>query len=339
MRFVNGLLRNLARRREDPPALPEGSSLAVLGVRHSQPTWIVRRLSGALSGEALERRLVAENEPAPLTIRSNTTRLSAPDLAARLAEEGAEAAPLPGLPGALRVQQPGAMFRGAALADGLWLPQDAASQRVMALLDPQPGDRVLDLCAGSGVKTTAIAERVGAEGRVRASDLSPRRIGELRELCRRWGVAERVIAAVADATDAAAVADGAPAEGYDRILLDAPCTALGLLRRRPEIRWRRSEADIAERAALQARLLETAAGLLRPGGRLVYAVCTFTEEEGPALLRRFLAEHPAWRLVRPGEDNPAAAHLDDEGFTRTSPERGGDDAFFAAALERRSGLT
>jgi 16S rRNA (cytosine967-C5)-methyltransferase len=331
-RFANGMLRALARRRADPPALPEGDLPAALALRHSQPLWVVERLAAGRDPAALAARLTAENEPAPLVVRANREHGDAAALAAALAEEGAVAGPIADLPGALRVDEPGRMFRGAALAGARWLPQDAASQRVVALLEAQPGERVLDLCAGAGVKTTRLAEQVGPEGRVAAYDLAPARIDQLRDLVARWGVADRVRAAQADATGPLPDADGV---AWDRVLLDAPCTSLGLLRRRPEVRWRRTADDVAGRAALQQRLLAAAGARVRPGGRLVYAVCTFTEEEGAAQVRRFLRENEAFTLVRPVPDNPAAPYLDAEGFLRTDPTRDGQDAFFAAALQRR----
>lgn len=329
-RFANGLLRALARRREDPPALPEGDQPAAIAVRHSLPLWMVERLAAALPPDRLAPRLAAENEPAPLFVRVNGDRIDADGLAAALAAEGAEAASIADLPNGLRIERPGAMFRGAALASGLWLPQDAASQRAVELVAGAPGERILDLCAGSGVKTTRLAEQVGQDGRVDAFDLVPRRIEQLRDLVARWGVDGRVRAAVADATGPLPTAD----ETYDRVLLDAPCTSLGLLRRRPEIRWRRTPEDVDERAALQARLLEAAAARVRPGGRLVYAVCTFTDEEGPAQIARFLAAHPTFAVVPPAPGHPAAPYVDATGALRTAPTDAGEDAFYAVALVR-----
>lgn len=331
-RFANAVLRHLARCREAPPALPPGDGVDALAVRHSIPAWIVRRLALGSTPDALVARLEAENRGAPLVVRANGLRGDRERLAATLTGEGAEVAPIEGLPGALLVQRPGGIFAGRALADALWLPQDAASQRIVALLAPAPGERVLDLCSGNGVKTTQIAEAVGATGHIDSVDLAPNRIAALRELVARWGVADRVKAFADDVTGP--LASAAPT--YDRVLLDAPCSALGVLRRRPEVRWRRTDADVRERAALQARLLAAARARVRPGGRLVFAACTFTEEEGPALVRRLLADEPGLRIVRPAPDSPAAPFVDEEGFFRTDPTREEQDAFFAVALETPS---
>ena len=325
--FVNGILRALARR-DDAPPLPTGDTVDALAVCHSLPSWLVTRLAAGLAPDALGRRLAAENRPAPLFVRANRAKLDAAALAERLRAEGAEVRAVDGLPDALRVERPGRIFLGPALRQGLWLPQDAASQRIVSLLEPRPGERVLDLCAGAGVKATQIAELVGARGRVDAVDLSATKVRQLLELRDRWGTPW----IEARATDSTALPSSGPR--YDRVLVDAPCTALGLLRRRPEIRWRRTEADVAERAALQRRLLAAAAERVVEGGRLVYAVCTFTEEEGPAQIRRFLAERPDFRLLRLPPAHPAARFLDDPGLFRTDPTQDEHDTFFAAVLER-----
>lgn len=330
-RFANAVLRSLARRREDPPPPPEGSSIEALAIRHSLPTWVLEQLQASVPATELEARLQAENEPAPLWARVNTLRTDAAGLAERLSAEGAEARPVAGMPATLELLRAGDALRGAALREGLWLPQDRASQLVVELVDARPGQRVLDLCAGVGVKTTRLAEMTGPEGVVHAVDVAPGRIAQLRNLCQRWGVDW----ATSWAQDATAPL---PAErssaGYDRILVDAPCTGLGTMRRRPEIRWRRSATDLRELAALQRRLVENALTLLRPGGRLVYAVCTFTHEEGTGVVADVLTRHPEIRVVPPPPDHPASANFDDFGYLRTGPERDGADAFFAVALER-----
>ncbi len=337
VRFSNGILRALAARREALSACPEGSSIAALGCRHSLPDWIVERLAAIPRGQGvlLEDMLTQENLPAPLVLRANRARIETERLVDLLRSEGAALESVPDLPGGIVVSNPGDIFRGPSFAGGLWLPQSLASQRVVTLLDLEPGMRVLDLCAGGGVKTTQIAEIVGNAGEVHAVDVDKRKIAALRELARRWG-AECVRAEVADLTSASAPFDGL----YERVLLDAPCTALGLLRRRPEVRWRRTMTDVRERAALQAKLLAAAARRIAPGGRLVYAVCSFTAEEGPDQVRRLLEERSDLRLASPPTDQPRAARFGPDGFFRTGPEWGGEgdgDRFFASILHRVRG--
>ncbi len=330
--FANALLRALARAGEPP--LSDSPSPAALAERHSLPTWVVTLLLQE-NDAAPEPRLAAENEPAPFFIRLNLRRTDRDAFGAHLQSAGVPAEPVAGLPGALRLARPAAVVQSPSLGEGLWLPQDAASQLVVHLLEPQPGERVADVCAGAGVKTSHLAELVGPQGHVAALDVEAERIRRLGELVRRWGVAEWVSATAGDATRP----DPAARQAFDRVLVDAPCSGLGVLRRRPEIRWRRRPEDLARLVPLQRRLIEAAAGSVRPGGVLVYAVCSWARAEGPDVVDQFLAS-PAGADFTPDSAAGAscvAPFLDPSGALRTSPDRGGLDAFFAVRLRRSGG--
>jgi 16S rRNA (cytosine967-C5)-methyltransferase len=210
--------------------------------------------------------------------------------------------------------------------------QDEGSQLVVALLDPRPGESALDACAAPGAKATAIAERVGPSGRVVGIDRHARRLALVGREARRLGLVNLDLHALDASQDLGASA--AP-RSFDRVLVDAPCSGLGTLRRNPDLRWR-ARPDASEGlAALQLALLRRAAVALRPGGTLVYSTCTLAPEENEAVVRTFLAETTDLRLAA-REATPAALRplLDAEGFLRTFPHRHGADGFFAARLER-----
>jgi 16S rRNA (cytosine967-C5)-methyltransferase len=218
-----------------------------------------------------------------------------------------------------------------AFRDGRFTVQDEGSQLVVELLDPRPGERVLDTCAAPGGKATASAERIGERGSVVALDRSRRRVGLVARDARRLGLAS-VLAVAADASRPLPVADGRP---FDRALVDAPCSGLGTLRRNPDLRWRLRPGDPGSLAALQRSLLDRAAGVLRPGGVLVYSTCTLLEEENEGVVGEFLERHDGFRLGA-GRELPERLRplADAQGFVRTLPQRHDADGFVMARLER-----
>ncbi len=271
--FANGVLRALARK--GPPfSLPSGSDLASVAVRTSHPDWIVRTFVKMFGFADATATLELDNEPPPVTLRVNRMRATTAGLTEELLAAGAEVEPGTLVPGALLLRHTGDLAALAAIADGRATPQDQASQAIVGVLDPQPGDRVLDLASAPGGKATASAERMDGQGVVVAADLHPGRVRTVRRAAQRIGVESTVLTIVADGRSPA-VRDGA----FDRVLLDAPCSGLGVLRRRPDARWRVQPNDVRDLAALQKVLLEAAARAVKPGGRLVYAVCTLSKEE------------------------------------------------------------
>ncbi|RMF87687.1 MAG: 16S rRNA (cytosine(967)-C(5))-methyltransferase, partial [Nitrospirae bacterium] len=321
--LVNAVLRRLARDPLPPPAPPGAAGLALAT---GMPAWLAERFAARHGLRRARAWLAALNTPPPgVCVRLNPLRADPGAVRARLAAAGLRLEPAPLGRHALRVH--GAEPRRLpGLAEGWLYPQDAASQWVAELLDPAPGSRLLDACAAPGGKASHLAALAGPEGRVVAVERDPGRARRLAANLERLG-AEQVEVVVADA---AAYRPGAP---FDAILLDAPCTGLGVLRRHPEIRWRRTPEAIAEAAALQGRLLAAVARHLRPGGRLVYAVCSTEPEEGEAVVAAFLASHPHFR-PDPLDAVPAAVAEVAPGGYRTLPHRAPVDAFFAARLRR-----
>jgi 16S rRNA (cytosine967-C5)-methyltransferase len=250
--------------------------------------------------------LQAFNAPAPLWLRANTLKISAAELGQRLSATRIE-------DDALRVEGLGDPAQAKEFGEGLFTVQDLAAQRVARLVSPEPGENILDACAGVGGKSTHLAQLAADRATIDAADLSERKLELGAESARRLGV-KSLHPVVCDLTDPKAPL----APSYDRILLDAPCTGLGVLRRHPEAKWRRRPEDAAELAELQAQMLAALAP--RAKKLLVYSVCTFTEEEGPRQVQRFLEQNSDFVL----DGQPL----------RTWPHRDDADAFFAVRLKR-----
>jgi 16S rRNA (cytosine967-C5)-methyltransferase len=327
--FANALLRRLAREGEPP--LPEAADpIGRLSLAHSLPRWLVELVVAALGAGEAPAMLAALDEPPPVWLRANTLRATRDEVAAAIAAERprAELAPSPLAPEALAVSRGGDLASTRAFADGLCTVQDLGAQLVARLAEPQPGERLLDACAGVGGKSAHLAALAENRATIDAADRSARKLDLARDAARRLGV-QNLHTIEADLADPAAPL----AASYDRVLLDAPCSGLGVLRRHPEARWQRSPSDIAPLAALQARLLAALAQRVRPGGLLVYSVCTFTAAEGPEQIARFLSDHAEFAVEPPPGALAAAAGPD--GSLRTFPHHHAADAFYAIRLRRR----
>jgi 16S rRNA (cytosine967-C5)-methyltransferase len=319
-----------------------------LGIAYSVPDWLVERLERELGAAAVEPALARMNAGPPRVARVNTLRTTRDEAIRVLGIEGLVARPTAHAPAGIVLEGRRAPFRTEAFARGDFEIQDEASQLVADLVAPPPRSRVVDACAGAGGKTLALAAALGNKGSVVALDSSDDKLHELRRRARRAG-ADNVRAVAVDLLDEAAVAalaqsGGAPAA---RVLLDAPCSGLGAIRRNPEARWRLIAEDIDRLVDVQGRLADAAAALVAPHGRLVYATCSFLPSEGRAAIERFLAAHDdfvpvtardvlgrarsesiatadgrhlcTWRF-----DEPAAADAADAGM----------DGFFASVVRR-----
>lgn len=334
--FVNASLRSALRQlrrltlpRRPPDARSRDAALAYLGITHSHPNWLVARWLERYGFEAAEAWVTFNNQTPPVTLRANALRTDREALRAWLAERGVVAHPTRFTPLGLVVES-WADSRVLHEPSDQFVLQDEASQAVSLLLGAQPGDRVLDLCAAPGGKTTAIAGDMQDRGILVACDVRARRVRILRST---------VAAAGARAGRVLQVEREGPlpfGPSFDRVLVDAPCSGLGTVRRDPDIKWRRTEHDLAGFAAAQRALLHRAAGVVAPGGRLVYATCSSEPEENEAVAEWFLAEHAGFRLDPRREilPVPAAPLVDDRGFLQTLPHLHGLEAFFAAAFVR-----
>lgn len=327
--LVNATLRALARAgRELPGPLPE-DPVAGLGVRASFPDWLVRRWMERLGLEEAEALMAALNGRAPLTLRVNRLKADPETVRRALAGEGIEAHPCRFAPEGLTLARVPALDRLPALHAGWGVVQDEASILVGQYLAPEPGEVVADVCAAPGTKTTHLAALMADRGRLLAFDPHPGRLGRVREACRRLGITivEAVEGEVASlAPDHAGICD--------RVLVDAPCSNLGVLRRNPDAKWRSLEADLPLLQARQRAILEAAATMLGPGGTLVYATCSLEPEENEGVVEPFLASHPDFAPEAPPPGFPAAC-TDGRGVLRTLPHRHGTDGFTAVRLRRR----
>ena len=340
--FVNAVLRSTLRQRNHlplppRPALSERSgskgddrqaALAYLGITHSHPDWLVARWFDRLGLEAAECWLRFNNETPRLTVRANTLRATRDGLAAALAAAGIESERSRYAPDGLTITT-GNPLR--LPADGTFLVQDEASQLVATAAGARPGERVLDLCASPGGKTVAMAADMTDRGLVVACDVRAKRLGLLRDTVRSSGASCIRIARVP-------VTGALPfAPVFDRVLVDAPCSGLGTIRRDPDIRWRRRESDLAALAADQVALLDRAASVVRTGGRLVYATCSSEPEENEDVVDTFLTRRPEFTLVDLRTEAAPLLQplLDDRGMLRTLPSAHDLEAFFAAMLLRR----
>jgi 16S rRNA (cytosine967-C5)-methyltransferase len=324
--LVNAVMRRLAA---SPPAWPEPADTAeAIAVRWSHPEWLVARWLARLGPEETRGLCEANNATPPSWVRLNTLRGTPAVLDARLRALGIEAEPSARVPEARRVTAGSPDARDAAYAAGLLTPQDEGSMLVARLAAPAPGEVVIDACAAPGGKTTHLAALMEGRGRVVACDVLEQKLTTVRRQCERLGVSgveTRLL-------DAARLGDAFPAAA-DRVLVDAPCSGLGVLRRRPEIRWRIRPEDLGPIAERQLRLLTGAAGAVRPGGRLIYSVCTTEPEEGRDVIAAFLASSPAFAPV-PIEDWPFATPDGRPGTVLLYPHRAGTDGFFVAVLRR-----
>jgi 16S rRNA (cytosine967-C5)-methyltransferase len=324
--FVNAVLRALTRASRLPP-LP-AAPIEALATRLSFPDWMASRWIARYGSAEAEALMTAMNERPPVTIRANRLRASRDDLARRVRdEELAETRPTVLAPEGLTVHR-GVVARWAAFAEGWCTIQDEASMLIGRLLDPRPGELLADVCAAPGTKTTHLAELMDNRGTILALDPHAGRLKLL------GGAAARLGATIIE-THVGPVETLAArwTMQCDRVLVDAPCSNLGVLRRNPDVKWRRNEEDVTRLGEKQRGILAAAASLVRPGGRLVYATCSLEPEENEAVIRAFLEQHGAWRVEHP-IDFPVAA--DRDGFVRCLPHLHGTDGFTAIRLARAS---
>jgi len=321
--LVNAVLRRLATT---PPAPPDPAGAAGIALTCGMPDWLVARFV-ARAGEVEARAWLTALNTAPTTaVRLNPLRGAPEAIRAALVAAGAGVQPAPLGRDAVVITGASRLADLPGVSDGRVYLQDPASQWVAEGVDPRPGERILDACAAPGGKASHLAALLHNHGEVVAVELDPGRAKRLRANLQRLG------ATCVQVVEADVAALGA-AETFDRILLDAPCTGLGILSRHPEIRWRRDAAMIAAAQGLQLRLLQSVANHLRPGGTLVYATCSTEPEEGEEVIARFLAGHPAFQPA-PLATVPAPVAEVGPAQYRTLPHRADLDAFFVARLRR-----
>jgi len=316
----------------------ERSTVRRVAVRHSLPDWLAAQLARDC-GDRVEAIAAALNQRAPMTVRVNTLRTNRDALAAALAAQSLETRLGCYCDTALHVESRTNLFGLTAFRDGWFEAQDEGSQLIAALVAPPPRGLVVDVCAGAGGKTLALAAALGNRGRVVAADVDGRKLAELRRRARRAG-ATNIQTIVLDPAsggypDVLSQLEGRAA----RVLVDAPCTGVGSLRRNPEARWRLTPADCRRMPAVQRAICERAVTLLAPGGRLVYATCTLLRAENEQLVDGVLGDHPQLELVPAkavwGKARAEPVTSEDGVFLKVDPSVHGTDGFFAAVMRLR----
>jgi 16S rRNA (cytosine967-C5)-methyltransferase len=321
--FVNGVLRALARTSPQWPVVDDAMPDSSLGVVTSHPDWLVERMLRQYGRADAVAMLTLDNQPPAVTLRPNSSRVAADALQAELDGAGVATARGTLVADAIVLAHAGDPSALASVRDGRATPQDQASQAVAFAVEARPGERILDVAAAPGGKTTAMAEAMRDDGTVVAADVHRGRVELVRRAARRVHL-DSIVPVVADGRHPAF----AP-RSFDRVLLDAPCSGLGVLRRRAEARWRVTEDDIATLAALQRELLAAAATLVRPGGRLVYSVCTVSDDETTAIDAWASDALPGFAALAP----PAAPWRPHGRGALLLPHDAGTDGMFLLVLE------
>ena len=330
--FINAILRNADRNR-DGISYPDRAEnpAGYLAVRYSHPAWLTRQWIEQMGVEEAEALAAAMSEPPPLTVRVNTLRVSREALLERLAAEGVSCSATRWSPDGIRLNQSGQITRLASFRDGLFTVQDESSQLAPLFLSPEKGDRVLDACAAPGGKSTQIAQLMGDSGEIYACDVNHKKLRLIKETCDRLGIAS-VRTFTMDATSPSpAIKDVV----FQRILVDAPCSGLGVIRRNPEGKWSKSGDDLLQLARTQITILENLGKYLEKGGALLYATCSTSLQENEFVVDSFLRDHPEFVAEDLRGLFPEMTPLFTErGFFRSWPHRDGMDGFFAARLKK-----
>jgi 16S rRNA (cytosine967-C5)-methyltransferase len=330
--LVNAILRNAIRKRDKIlyPSKEDNPSLHI-SVVHSHPLWLVKRWVEMFGIDRTMALCTANNEIPPLSMRVNRWKTTRDKVIEKMRLDGFDVRPTEFSPDGLILSNPAIPLRKIPCCQRGWVSvQDEASQLIAHLVAPKAGEAILDVCAGTGRKTTHLAEIMGNQGSVMAFDISGHKLEALRNAVKKSGIT------IVDTMIGNAACDlgNALREKFDRVLVDAPCSGLGTLRRNPEIKWRISPEDIENLASLQKNLLNSAAPCVRKGGTLIYSTCTLMPEENEKVIEDFLGNHKCFRRMQP-PSVISGQMLDDKGFFRTDPHRQGTDGFFAALLEKK----
>lgn len=326
--LVNGVLRSVLRQKDALPEPATGDDAEDLAIQHSHPTWMVERWLDRYGRDDTTRLLEWNNERPIYAVRANTLKVTVAELRSRLEEIGVDVEPGRYLPDVFRVRSIQPLLREGFFSDGLCAVQDEAAGLIVRLLDPAPGERILDACAAPGGKAFVAAQIMQDRGEVVAVDVHERRLRLVERGAKDLGLGS--ISTVA--TD---MRSYVPHAQFDRALLDAPCSGFGVLSKRADLRWNRRPEDFAGLRTLQDELLDATARCVRPGGVLVYGTCTIEPEENQHRIRAFLQRNADFEVENAAEYVPREL-VDADGFYASLPFRDGIDGAFGARLRRTS---
>lgn len=327
-KFVNGVLRNLIRQPEKY-AMPTGNKAAEISVREQHPLWLVKKFIHTFGSEAALALCRFNNTNAPLVLRTNTLKTSRSELMNELAKSGCEVLPSALTPEGIICQSHPALNKLLPLQNGLAQVQDESSMLVAHVLDPQPGEFIIDTCSAPGGKTTHIAALMQNKGTIVAGDIYEHKLKLIKENSMRLGI--DIIKT--QLLDARKVGDLYTLKA-DRVLVDAPCSGLGVLRRKPDSRWNKTEELLGELPPLQLEILHSAARAVKTGGVLVYSTCTIMPEENQQVIEAFLAARPDFMLDDVHKYLPFK-HKSKTKTLQLMPHIDHTDGFFIARLIRK----
>ena len=322
--LVNAVLRQLSRNKVHLPRIPDQDALHSLSIRYSHPKWLVKRLQ-AILGPETEACLAADNAPAPLTIQVNPLKAAAEELTAELVASGVIVRPHPWVSGCLELDHAGDLTALAPFRAGKFLVQDPAARLVSQIAGVEPGMRVLDVCAAPGGKSFSAAFAMEDQGEILACDLHENKLKRIREGADRLGLA----CIRAEAADGRTFRPEWGAR-FDVVLVDAPCSGFGIIRKKPDVRYKKPD-DLFALPVIQRAILDNAARYVRPGGTLVYSTCTILPEENEGVSDSFLAEHPDFCRTPFSLSVPVG---ETEGQVTLWPHRHGTDGFYICRMTR-----
>jgi 16S rRNA (cytosine967-C5)-methyltransferase len=332
--FVNAILRSAIREKETIPYPDERQDPALhIAIIQSHPLWLVQRWIDELGVEETLKICVANNRIPALTLRTNALKIRREELIEKFRTKGFISAPTPFSDDGILLKNAPPTSELPFLKEGLFAIQDEASQLISLILDPRPGENILDACAAPGGKTTHIGQRMENLGEIYAFDLRQEKLKQIEEGCKRLGI-KIVRTKIGNAVNSLPL----PGEmKFDRVLADVPCSGFGTLRRNPDLKWRKEREDLERLSQLQFSILKNLGGYVREGGLLVYSTCTVFHEENEDVVERFLSKHRVFQLDSLVEILPKKCHFFiKNGYFKTFPPAGELDGFFAARLRKAS---
>ncbi|MGL4521535.1 MAG: 16S rRNA (cytosine(967)-C(5))-methyltransferase RsmB [Bacilli bacterium] len=332
-KLVNGVLRSMERKGVSSVEEIQ-HPLEKLSVKYSHPLWLVERWSAQYGQKETEAMLMQNNTPPHVSARVNVMKATVEETIAQLATEGVEAE-ISGLSPTGIVVNKGNILHTACYKEGLLSIQDESSMLVVSALDVQKGQTILDTCSAPGGKTAAIAEQLGNEGKIIANDLHAKKLNQVQVQAERLGLTT----IETNVSDARKLAERYPEQTFDRILIDAPCSGLGVIRRKPEVRYMKSESDVQNLSSIGYNIFVSCAPLVKKGGKIVFSTCTIDDEENVDVVHKFLQQHEEYVLVDcwTRHENEKLRNIASRrpGMLQILPQDFSTDGFFIAVLERR----